>query len=182
MCVDIAEAAVQACRERGLEAYRGAIGDSPLPFEDSSFDLVHMAEVIEHLVHPDRAMEEVYRILRPQGYLVLSTPNLSCLPNRFLVPFGFQPIFTEVSEDRVLGRGFGILGQGTKPVGHLRIYTKRSLIEFVKMSGFRPLVMRGVPLHSNGMIAKLEQLASMRQSWAMILVLLAQKSASAASG
>lgn len=175
VCVDISEAAVQACRERGLEAHRGAIGESPLLFANHSFDVVHMAEVIEHLAHPDRAMEEVRRILRPGGHVIISTPNLACLPNRLLLPLGLQPIFTEVSEDRVLGRGFHLFGQGSKPVGHLRIYSKRGLLEFVELSGFRTVRLRGVPLHTEGIISKLEQLASLWTGSAMILVLLAQK-------
>jgi 2-polyprenyl-3-methyl-5-hydroxy-6-metoxy-1,4-benzoquinol methylase len=175
VCTDISEAAVQACRARGLEAHRAAIGEAPLPFDGNSFDLVHMAEVIEHLAHPDRAMEEVRRVLKAKGHLIISTPNLACLPNRLLLPLGLQPIFTEVSEDRVLGRGFHLFGQGSKPVGHLRIYSKRALLEFVEMSGFRIVRLRGVPLHTEGVIARLEQLASLRAGWAMILVLLAQK-------
>lgn len=175
VCTDISEAAVQACRDRGLEAHRAAIGESPLPFESNSFDAVHMAEVIEHLAHPDRAMEEVRRVLRPRGHLIISTPNLACLPNRLLLPLGLQPIFTEVSEDRVLGRGFRLFGQGTNPVGHLRIYSKRALLEFVEMSGFRTVRLQGVQLHADGIIARLEQVASLRAGWAMILVLLAQK-------
>jgi 2-polyprenyl-3-methyl-5-hydroxy-6-metoxy-1,4-benzoquinol methylase len=175
VCMDISEAAVMACRERGLEAHRGAIGEAPLPFDDNSFDVVHMAEVIEHLPHPDRAMDEVRRILRPHGHLVISTPNLACLPNRFLLPLGLQPIFTEVSEDQVLGRGLHLFGQGSKPVGHLRIYSKRGLLEFVQLSGFRIVRLKGVPLHTEGIISRLEQLASLWSSTAMDLVLLAQK-------
>ena len=175
VCADISEAAVQACRERGLEAHRAAIGESPLPFDSNSFDVVHMAEVIEHLAHPDRAMEEIRRVLRPKGHVIISTPNLACLPNRLLLPLGLQPIFTEVSEDRVLGRGIHLFGQDSKPVGHLRIYSKRALLEFVELSGFRTVRLRGVPLHTNGFISRLEQVASLRTGWAMILVLLARK-------
>jgi hypothetical protein len=120
-------------------------------------------------------MEEVRRVLKPNGHLIISTPNLACLPNRILLPLGLQPIFTEVSEDRVLGRGFQLFGQGSKPVGHLRIYSKRALLEFLQMSGFRIVRLRGVPLHTEGVISRLEQLASLRAGWAMILVLLAQK-------
>jgi hypothetical protein len=91
------------------------------------------------------------------------------------LPLGLQPIFTEVSEDRVLGRGFHLFGQGSNPVGHLRIYSKRALLEFVEMSGFRTVRLEGVQLHTDGIIARLEQVASLRAGWAMILVLLAQK-------
>jgi len=174
-CVDVSQKAVEACARRGLEAFRAQIGDEPLPFPDATFDLVWMTEVIEHLTRPDKAMEEVRRVLDPRGHLILSTPNLACLPNRFLLAVGVQPLFSEVSEDVVLGRRLSALGQGGQPVGHLRLYTKRSLEEFLRLVGFEALRIKGVPFHQKGMWNRLEGLAGAAPSLAMILVVLAIK-------
>ena len=46
-----------------------------LPFDPARFDAVFMTDVIEHLEEPDRALEEVRRVLRPRGTLFLTTPN-----------------------------------------------------------------------------------------------------------
>jgi 2-polyprenyl-3-methyl-5-hydroxy-6-metoxy-1,4-benzoquinol methylase len=46
-----------------------------LPFSDGSFDLVWCSEVIEHLHDTRRFADEVERVLRPRGKLVLTTPN-----------------------------------------------------------------------------------------------------------
>jgi ubiquinone/menaquinone biosynthesis C-methylase UbiE len=46
-----------------------------LPFEAESFDTVTMIEVLEHLDHPQTALLEIARVLRPGGELVLTTPN-----------------------------------------------------------------------------------------------------------
>lgn len=47
----------------------------PLPFEDASFDSVITFQVIEH-IHNDRLfLKEIYRVLRPGGVLLLTTPN-----------------------------------------------------------------------------------------------------------
>jgi SAM-dependent methyltransferase len=51
-------------------------GKDRLPFADSSFDLVLFLEVIEHFMcRPDFAMSELYRVTRPGGHLLLTTPN-----------------------------------------------------------------------------------------------------------
>ena len=47
-----------------------------LPFEDESFDLVTCNMVVEHLHNPAGSFMELVRILRPQGRLIVHTPNL----------------------------------------------------------------------------------------------------------
>ena len=45
-----------------------------LPFEDSSFDCVVALEVMEHVKNPIKLIEEAYRVLSPDGHLLLSVP------------------------------------------------------------------------------------------------------------
>jgi 2-polyprenyl-3-methyl-5-hydroxy-6-metoxy-1,4-benzoquinol methylase len=59
------------------------LGDSPvesshpLPFENGRFDLVTMLAVLEHLTEPRFVIEDIARVLRPRGRLVLTTPKKS---------------------------------------------------------------------------------------------------------
>lgn len=55
-----------------------------LPFEASSFDGVVSIETIEHLENPWFFLREVSRVLRPGGFLVLTTPNVSSVFSRVL--------------------------------------------------------------------------------------------------
>jgi 2-polyprenyl-3-methyl-5-hydroxy-6-metoxy-1,4-benzoquinol methylase len=175
VCGDISEVAVRRCRDRGLEAHQIELGIQPLPFADETFDLVFMTEVLEHLVRPDQAIADVRRLLRPGGHLVLSTPNLACLPNRVLVPLGIQPLFSEVSEITVLGRVLGMFGEGGQPVGHLRLYTKRALLAFLQLQGFTPQVVRGAGFHWGGALSQIEKAVAFAPGLAMVLVVLARK-------
>jgi SAM-dependent methyltransferase len=45
-----------------------------IPLGDAGFDTVVCTEVLEHVPDPLKAMREMYRVLKPGGYLVLSTP------------------------------------------------------------------------------------------------------------
>ena len=46
-----------------------------LPFADASFDLITANMVAEHLAHPEQALAEVARVLRPGGLFAFHTPN-----------------------------------------------------------------------------------------------------------
>ena len=46
------------------------------PYDDASLDAVIYCEMIEHLMHdPTHSLYEIHRVLKPGGYLLLSTPN-----------------------------------------------------------------------------------------------------------
>lgn len=64
--------------------YVGDIQAIPLP--DQSFDTVFSAEVLEHVPDPDKALREIYRVLKPGGHFVMSIPHLMYLHNE---PYDF---------------------------------------------------------------------------------------------
>ncbi|MEU5302813.1 class I SAM-dependent methyltransferase [Streptomyces noursei] len=120
---------------------RGELTDGGLPFATGSADAVLFSEVIEHLVDPDAALDELRRVLRPGGHLLLSTPNLAAWYNRGLLLAGVQPVFSEVSLRAIHGR------PGSQVVGHLRLYTARALRAFLTASGFDVIRIAGAPYH-----------------------------------
>lgn len=49
---------------------------SDMPFPAASFDAIVMFQLIEHVHHPQDLLKRVYELLRPQGIMMLSTPNV----------------------------------------------------------------------------------------------------------
>ena len=49
--------------------------NNPLPFANNTFDLIWCSEVIEHLIDPKKSVEEFRRVLKPNGKMILTTPN-----------------------------------------------------------------------------------------------------------
>ena len=75
--VDISHEAVQYAsstyQKPNLSFRQGSATD--LDFADASFDVVVSFETIEHLMEQDRMLAEIRRVLRPDGLLVISSPN-----------------------------------------------------------------------------------------------------------
>jgi len=53
-----------------------------LPFPAESFNLITLWEALEHAPSPEQTLKEINRVLRPGGFLLLSTPNADCLNQR----------------------------------------------------------------------------------------------------
>jgi ubiquinone/menaquinone biosynthesis C-methylase UbiE len=89
--VDIDREHVEIARERGVDARYCDLNCQPIPFENRVFDLIFAGEVIEHLVDTDGFLQELNRCCRPNGHLLLTTPNLASFENRIRLLFGIYP-------------------------------------------------------------------------------------------
>jgi ubiquinone/menaquinone biosynthesis C-methylase UbiE len=128
-----------------------SVGDfnAKTAYEDNFFDLVIAGEVIEHLSDTDRFLEEVHRILKPGGTVLITTPNLASWLDRFMLLFGMQPFSTEVSNvSRCFGRErfYRLIGVGESiSAGHLRCFTKGALLALLRHYQFKRI--RVFPCH-----------------------------------
>ena len=95
----------------------GSIDD--IPHKDSSLDCVLCIEVIEHLPDPQKAMEEMNRVLKPGGQLVLATPD-----------FGSR-IW------RLIEWTYGLTMRNGYHEDHISPFTKESILELGRTNGFR---------------------------------------------
>jgi SAM-dependent methyltransferase len=107
----------QACRhaqeDLRLDVINGILETAALP--DSSFDVVLLNHVIEHLEDPARTLHEVNRILKPGGHFVIETPRYDTLM-------------------------FKLLGRRERSVscgGHLYFFTTRTLRNLYEAAGFK---------------------------------------------
>lgn len=78
----------------GVEIHKVNLNDDSLPFDDQQFDLLTCSEVVEHLENYRALIREAYRVLKPGGVAVFTTPNIINLKSRmrFLMS-GFYNLF-----------------------------------------------------------------------------------------
>lgn len=70
IATDLAPGMVEEMKKNGLVAQE--CDAENLPFENNSFDTVICAETIFYLDHPDKFLSEAYRVLQPEGRLLIS--------------------------------------------------------------------------------------------------------------
>jgi len=121
--IDVSEYAIeQARRITKARLYVWDV-DRGLPmFHDDFFDLVTMLHVIEHLCSPYNVLKEVHRVLRPEGKLVVSTPNLNAIARLLLKLIGREKEW-----------------YGFRDETHIYLFTPLSLRFLVKRCGFKVL-------------------------------------------
>jgi 2-polyprenyl-3-methyl-5-hydroxy-6-metoxy-1,4-benzoquinol methylase len=72
------ERVVDSCRDLPrTETIHARIEDAAL--ESERFDIVHSCHTIEHLAHPAQTLADHWRVLKPNGLLVLDAPNIAFL-------------------------------------------------------------------------------------------------------
>lgn len=105
-------AAAAACAAHGLEVQVGTI-DSVVA-SGRSFDVVTASHVVEHVPDPERFLAQCRRVLKPDGSVILRTPNASSIGHR----------------------RYGRAWRGLEPPRHLHLFTPAALLAAARKAGF----------------------------------------------
>lgn len=82
----------------GIQLTQHNIEVSDLPFEDSTFDVVLFTDVIEHLsISVSFPLSETFRVLKKNGILLLSTPNVLSLINTLKISLFRENIYAGIN-------------------------------------------------------------------------------------
>jgi len=73
--VDVSTSALIGSRSLGLSVEKVDCDREHLPFLENFFDIVIALEVFEHFSNPQFALEQIRRVLKPNGILLASTPS-----------------------------------------------------------------------------------------------------------
>ena len=134
--LELADHCVEVASARGIDVRQVDI-TKQWPLDGGSVDVVHSNQVIEHLAKTDHCMREIRRVLRPDGYAIVSTNNLASWHNVFALALGWQPLSCHVSDECVVGNPLALseTRYGGRIHRHLRIFTGRALAELAEAHG-----------------------------------------------
>lgn len=86
----------------------------PTKILKGQYDMVIFSEVIEHLEDDTKALRDIWKVLKPNGLLVITTPSINA------------PLYR-----------LGLLNKFDREVGHMRRYTLPYLISLVEKNGYK---------------------------------------------
>ena len=118
--IDFDERAVKVAQQTGLDVRCGALEQQE--YLDATFDAVTLNHVIEHVPDPMATLKECLRILKPNGKLVLATPNSASLSHRV----------------------FKNDWRGLEPPRHLHIFSPSSMSRALGLAGFKDVVIHPI--------------------------------------
>lgn len=75
-----------------FKTYQHNLDAGALPFPDKMFDAVTILMVLEHVFDPFTVVEELARVTKPKGYLVINVPNIAYIKHRLGLLVGRLPV------------------------------------------------------------------------------------------
>ncbi len=126
---DISEQAIAESKKVLSSAEVLDIQKDILPFESGSIDIAIFSETIEHLFLPEKALQEIKRVLKDNGYVLITTPNFLVLSNRIKMLLG----------------NFTYTESGFLDRGHIHFFTYKSLVKILDDCGFIVMGQNHVP-------------------------------------
>jgi ubiquinone/menaquinone biosynthesis C-methylase UbiE len=127
--IDYVRSGLAVAARHGLRATQMDLNAAhTLPFPDEVFDVVVCKDILEHLVDPRRALEEIRRVLRRDGYVVLNVPNHFYLTMRLRILTGKGLMWKTIGADHT-----AVYDESNYM--HLRFYTYRGLLRLLSSVG-----------------------------------------------
>jgi methionine biosynthesis protein MetW len=117
--LELSATAARAASQVADAVVQGALEDPDLPFDADGFDLVVLADVLEHLADPVAALRRGAGWARPGASLLLSVPNVAHWQARLTLARGRWPA-TE---------------SGTFDASHLRWFTRETVAKLIADAG-----------------------------------------------
>lgn len=78
--LDVSDYAIEIAKKRLPHAnLRVWNTEDPFPFEDNFFDYITCNDILEHLEKPEKALKNIFKVLKREGILYVNSPNLNVI-------------------------------------------------------------------------------------------------------
>lgn len=125
---DIAKISLASAKKGGIITKFVDLEKDEFPYPENFFDYVILGDIIEHIIDTDELLQKCYKVLKPKGHIIVTTPNLASLARRAMLLLGISP-YIEYS--------LFLDTNGLPPVGHVRYFTISTLQKLLWVNKFK---------------------------------------------
>lgn len=122
--VDFSDYRLNIATQRGIKVIKANLEEYDF-YDLGQFDYIISTEVIEHLFRPIEYLENCKKLLNINSKIILTTPNLAFIKNRFNLLFGRHPSSGEFNEF------------------HINLMTLQQLRNYLDITGFEIVDIKG---------------------------------------
>jgi SAM-dependent methyltransferase len=146
--LEINDGSIEAAKRMGVSVKKGDL-EEKIDYPPEYFDVVHANQVIEHLSGTEDFVKEIFRLLKPGGYAIICTENLSSWHNIISLLLGFMPMSSSNFSEKVYNVGNPLAihdNEATvypKSWQHIRVLSIRGLKDIFTLHGFKVEKVRG---------------------------------------
>jgi 2-polyprenyl-3-methyl-5-hydroxy-6-metoxy-1,4-benzoquinol methylase len=150
--IDISERALEIAASAGIIPHKLNLDSIPtLPFSEDYFDVIIATDILEHLFSPQATLVEINRVLKRDGFSILSVPNHLYLKMRLRILKGADLVLPFHKQSKQWD------------YFHIRFFTSKGFEELLSEAGFNIIeryynnfidIPRGLPRRLDLLIAK----------------------------
>lgn len=138
ICIDISNTAIKKLKSKGVNAIQGNLLN-PWKFKDQEFEQVLLLDIFEHLGQIDFFMQELYRVTKKKGVIILGIPLLNHWRNHLKLLLGSTKDIQYDEHIRMffdsdIKRIFGLQGFGLVSVDYIGLTKGYGYYKFLKLS------------------------------------------------
>ena len=115
--VELSEEAIKKANKEH-KIFHGILEEAK--YDDSFFDIVTMYDIIEHVLDPSNTIKEISRIMKKDGILAITTPDISSW------------------HAKIMGKNWGLI----TPLEHLSYFSPKTITLLLEKNGFRVIDIR----------------------------------------
>lgn len=125
--LDISPTAIKVAKSAGITA-KVADLEKPLDLKSNQYDIVVAKDILEHLHNPEQLLKEMRRVVKKDGYIVISVPNHFYFGMRLRILLGKGIIWKSIGHDHhKLFKEWNYM--------HKTFFTWKSFKEFINIGG-----------------------------------------------
>lgn len=145
--IDISKKAVEYANKIGIKAQVLDIDEGDLPYKDNFFDFIFCGNLIELILNADHLLKELHRVLKPEGKIIMTFPNIASWASRISLLLGYLPFYSRVSTEYDLGKMIGGIKKGSS-TGFIRLFTLHAFTQLAELHGLKVIKSQGTIEHT----------------------------------